>query len=174
MPGAHRVGGGVVGPAVLPHHRAYGRVHGGSSSPIQLLVHLEETQESPFLGSPSAAPPPSVPRVVVRRYPWSPWPFDARSSSTGGFRPPYPVGARTSQSYFLRLLWSSRLRHRSRVACSGLGLLRQPSMPSADFCLPRATPSGEVLPSMARAQISQGKARDLRPNPVASTRSRSG
>ena len=43
-----RVGGGVVNPAVPPHHRAYGPVHGGSTSPIQLSQHCEKTQQSPL------------------------------------------------------------------------------------------------------------------------------
>ena len=107
--------------------------------------------------------------VVGRWVPRSPWPFDARSPGTDDFRPSYPGGARTSRSYFLRLLWSSRRWHRARVACSGLWLLRQPHMPSADFCVPRSTPFGEDL-LLARSQISQGKARDLRPNPAAYTR----
>ncbi len=64
----------------------------------------------------------------------SPWPFDARSLGTDDFWSPSPEVARTFRSYFLRLLWSSRLLHRSRVVCSGLWLLRQPTMPSADFC----------------------------------------
>src|SRR5690606_30812980 len=41
----HRVGGGVA-PAVLPHHRTYGSVYGGSVGTCQLLGPFEEADES--------------------------------------------------------------------------------------------------------------------------------
>jgi len=43
----YRVGGGVT-PAVRPHHRAYGTVHGGSREARPSLKKIEEAQESPF------------------------------------------------------------------------------------------------------------------------------
>ena len=43
----NRVGGGVT-PAVRPHHRAYGTVHGGSREARPSLKKIEEAQESPF------------------------------------------------------------------------------------------------------------------------------
>jgi len=45
MPGAHRVGGGLSAP-VLPHHRAYGSVHGGSSEAHEAPMLCEKAHES--------------------------------------------------------------------------------------------------------------------------------
>jgi hypothetical protein len=36
-----RVGGGVT-PAVLPHHRAYGSVHGGSCNTLKFTVVIKQ------------------------------------------------------------------------------------------------------------------------------------
>jgi hypothetical protein len=44
---AYRVGGGVA-PAVRPHHRAYGTVHGGSSRPLPGPKLTKKAQETPF------------------------------------------------------------------------------------------------------------------------------
>ena len=43
----HRVGGGVT-PAVLPHHRAYGSVHGGSRSVLKTMELIHITEQSRF------------------------------------------------------------------------------------------------------------------------------
>ncbi len=40
----HRVGGGVT-PAVLPHHRAYGSVHGGSCSTLKFMIVIQQRHE---------------------------------------------------------------------------------------------------------------------------------
>ena len=106
--------------------------------------------------------------AVGRHAPRSPWPFDARSPSTGDFWSPYPEGARAFLPDLLRLLWSSRLRYRSRVGCSGLWSLRQPPMPSADFCTSQPHLAVRSCPK-ARVQISRGKTRDLPPKPDAYT-----
>ena len=44
---AHNRVGGRVAPPVLPHHRAYGSVHGGSSAPLQSPELSEKVQETP-------------------------------------------------------------------------------------------------------------------------------
>lgn len=41
----YRVGGGVT-PAVLPHHRAYGSVHGGSCNTLKFSVVIQQRHES--------------------------------------------------------------------------------------------------------------------------------
>jgi hypothetical protein len=49
--GSHRNWvGGRVAPPVLPHHRAYGSVHGGSRGPLPSAKLIQQGQQSP-LGS---------------------------------------------------------------------------------------------------------------------------
>ncbi|KAF0146866.1 MAG: hypothetical protein FD187_3182, partial [bacterium] len=40
-----RVGGGVT-PAVLPHHRTYGSVYGGSGNTLNFMVVIQQRHES--------------------------------------------------------------------------------------------------------------------------------
>ena len=62
MPGAHRVGGGVT-PAVLPHHRTYGSVYGGSCLLTNSISELGSVDVSPAVAKrpdrPSEFPTPT-------------------------------------------------------------------------------------------------------------------
>ena len=48
MPGAHRVGGGVT-PAVLPHHRTYGSVYGGSCDTLESTHCIHYRHQPPSI-----------------------------------------------------------------------------------------------------------------------------
>ena len=62
--------------AQLPHHRAYGSVHGGSSAPLQIPELSQKVQES--LGSPSTRQARRSPRV--RRVTFLPYPHGVSST----------------------------------------------------------------------------------------------
>ncbi len=67
-------------------------------------------------------------------------PFDARALAHGDFRPPPSRVVGASQLPWLRLFRQSKPRHRAGFTCSGLGSVRRPLSPSADFCAPIGLP----------------------------------